>query len=510
LIRINILNLLFAILFFSASLKGQEQDGSVFEKKVSLNAENLALNNILDQISWQIRVYFSYDASQIDGSREYTIQVVEKSLFSVLRELLNPNNYKFEELENQIIISKKNASTTIHTNINTDTIPVKYFFLSGKILEEKKENPIPYASVSIINKPIGTISNIDGDFLLKLHPNNINDTLIISSMGFAQITMPAFELLDTEIIIMKPVSIRIKEVKVTSTSPENLLSNIRENIRNNYSSETNLLTAFYRETLKQDEEYIDVSEAVIEILKSPYNISSRNDIVRITKGRQSPDVQPFTWMSFKLQGGPYTITKLDVVKTLETFINEEFEAAYKYQIKNMIWYNEYPVYVLQFQPINDTFFPSYVGEVYVHRETFAIVHANFSFNREGLKKATSVMIKRKPLRVKARPTFVNYEVDYQLYNGKWHLKTARASVKIKIRSRKDNTNSEFHSVSDLLITNIESTELKRFSRQEVFSQQDIFVEMIDNYDPSFWENYNIIQPEEDLQNAFTNFSLQKK
>ncbi|MFW6257302.1 MAG: carboxypeptidase-like regulatory domain-containing protein [Prolixibacteraceae bacterium] len=500
-------SLFFTILLFSLTIYGQ--DGSVLERKVSLNAENTPLSNILDQISWQTRVYFSYDASQIDGAKQHTIQVIEKSMYSVLHELFNSDKFEFTELENQVIISQKNNNQIFVNEEKEDTVPVKYFFLSGQIIDEKKENPIIYASVSVFNKPIGTITNTDGEFLLKLHPGYMQDTLVISCMGYAQIIMPAYELLDRDLITMKPVSVRIREVKVTSTSPEQLLKKIRENMDKNYASDLKLMTAFYRETLKQDKNYIDASEAVIEVLKSPYSGSSRNDLVRLVKGRQSPEVQPFTWLNFKLQGGPYTITKLDVVKTVETFIDEKFQEMYEYKIDNVIRYNEYPVYVLKFKPLHSTFSAGYAGELYVHRETYAILHASFGFNRAGLKHAENILIKRKPLRVKAKPTYVQYEVDYQLYRNKWHLQTARASVKIKIRSRKDKINSEFHSVSELLITNIESTGLKRFPRQEVFKQRDIFVEMIDDYDPAFWENYNIIKPDEDLRNAFENLSLSK-
>ena len=69
-------------------------------------------------------------------------------------------------------------------------------------------------------------------------------------MGYAQIITQASELLDEDVITMNPVSIRIREVKVTSTTPEQLLNNIRDNIAVNYSRETILMTAFYRETLK--------------------------------------------------------------------------------------------------------------------------------------------------------------------------------------------------------------------------------------------------------------------
>ena len=499
--------ILFAILLLSANLKAQQQNGSVFENRVTVNLKNQSIGSVLDQISWQAGVYFSYDATIFNPNQKFSIDVTDKSLFTVLNQLFNPIEFNFIELENQVIISKI-IDEKLSAEIKKDSIPVKFFFLSGKIVDEKKENPIKYASVSLLKKPIGTISNIDGNFLLKIHPDFIRDTIVISCMGFEQILIPAYKILDEDIIVMSPVSIRIKEVKVVSTTPERLLQNIRQNLSLNYSEEPKLMTAFYRETIKQDNNYINVSEAVVEVLKAPYLNPSRNDLVRIVKGRRSPDVKPFQWLNFKLQGGPFTITKLDVVKTVESFLNEEFQNSYVYNINRVIMFNGDPVYILEFKPVTDFEELGFVGEMYVHRESFAIAHVNFRFTKSGLKNAESVMIKKKPKGVKAKPIFTNYEVNYQQYLGKWHLANVKASVKFKVRSRNDKVNSEYHSVSDLLITDIKNTELKKFDRDESFTQRDIFVEMINNYDPDFWENYNIIKPEEDLQNAFKN-NIQK-
>jgi hypothetical protein len=495
--------ILFAILLLSASLKAQQQNGSVFENRVTISQKNQNINSILDQISWQAGVFFSYDASILNSTQKYSIEVTDKSLYTVLNQLFNGVDFKFTELENQVIISKK-TDEKLPDEIKLDSIPVKYFFLSGKIIDDKKENPIKYASVSLVNKPIGTISNVDGNFLLKIHPDFIRDSIVISCMGYAQMMMPAYKILDEDVIVMRPVSIRIKEVKVTATTPERLLSHIRENLSLNYSDDSKLMTAFYRETIQQDNNYINVSEAVIEILKAPYSNALRNDLVRVIKGRRSPDVKPFQWLNFKLQGGPFTITRLDIVKTVESFIHEEYQNSYDYNISRVIWYNENPVYILEFKPVAEFNDLGFVGEIYVHRETFAIIHVNFRYNKSGLNNAESVMIKRKPKGVKAKPTYTNYEINYQQYLDKWHLANVKASVKFKVRSRNDKINSEYHSVSELLITDIQNTELKKFDRDESFTQRDIFVEMISNYDPDFWENYNIIKPDEDLQNAFKN------
>ncbi|MCY1721873.1 carboxypeptidase-like regulatory domain-containing protein [Prolixibacteraceae bacterium Z1-6] len=498
--------ILAAILLLSLVSIGQQQDGSVFERRITISQPNQTLDFILEQISWQANVFFSYDASIINSTEKYTIEAKNKSLYTVLNQLFDSNKFHLNELENQIIITKKQEQSVSSNTVN-DSIQIKYFFLSGKIIEQRKGRPLIYASVSVHNKPIGTISNTDGEFLLKIHPDNILDTIIISSMGYAQKRIPAYNLLDEDLFILSPISIQIKEVKVIATTPKQLLKNMRDNLSKNYSSHSKLMTAFYRETVKQDNNYINVSEAVMEILKSPYENTSRIDLVRLLKGRKSPDVQPFKWLNFKLQGGPFTITQLDVIKTVESFIDPKYEELYNYEIDRVIWYNNHPVYVVKFHPLSSTFYPAFEGEMYVHRETFALLHASYQISKAGLKEAREVMIMKKPPKVKAGPTFVHYSVSFQQYQGKWQLASAQASVKFKVRSKRDRLNSEFHSVSDLLITNIESTELKRFTKDEKFTKQDIFVENLGKFDEKYWENYNIIKPTEDLRKAFKNESL---
>jgi hypothetical protein len=486
------------ILLLSFTSRAQQKDGSVLERRVSISEQNQPVSYILEQLSWQANVFFSYNAALINADKKQSIDVNDKSLFNVLTQLFDSQKFNFSELDNQVIISEKEKIQVIER----DTFPVKYFFLSGKIIDSKKGDPIKYASFSLLNYPIGTISNEDGEFLLKIHPDHILDTIVISCMAYSQILKPANLILDEDIFVMNPISIKIKEVKVTATTPEDLLENIRKNYAANYSNSSRLMTAFYRETVKQNDEYINVSEAVLELLKAPYSNALKNDVIRLTKGRKSPDVQPFKWINFKLQGGPFTMTKLDVVKTTERFIDPDYEKLYKYNISKVIWYNNHPVYVLTFEPLSASGYPEYEGEMYVHRETFAIVHARFKLAKKSLWESESTLIKKKPKGVKARPTFVEYKVNYQNFNGKWYFATAQASVKIKIRSKRDRLNSEFHSTSDLLVTDIQNTTLKRFPRTEALKRGDVFVEMIDHYDEQFWENYNTIKPDEDLRNAF--------
>jgi hypothetical protein len=165
---------------------------------------------------------------------------------------------------------------------------------------------------------------------------------------------------------------------------------------------------------------------------------------------------------------------------------------------------------LEFKPIEGLDFNGFTGKVYVHRETFAILHARYGLDRQGLKRAAPVLVKYTPRGVRAQPSFVEYQVYYRHYQGVWQLASAQASLTFKIKGKRKNLSSEYHSVSDLLITDIKPTELKNFESKERFSKNDIFLEMIGNYDPGFWENYNIIKPDEELRNALPGMTGEKK
>ena len=124
-----------ALLITCLVASGQEPVGSVFERQVSIYANNEPLSNILNQIGWQARVFFSYDASLIEANKKYSIDITGKSLFTVLHHIFDPSLFKLTELENQIVITK--ATTLNDTSLISKSRdgPVKYFFLKGKIFD---------------------------------------------------------------------------------------------------------------------------------------------------------------------------------------------------------------------------------------------------------------------------------------------------------------------------------------------------------------------------------------
>lgn len=488
-------SLLIIILPFSTN--GQEEQSASLDSKVSIQIEDGRLLDLLNHISAQTGIYFSYDPVLVNTDRPISITVNDQTIQQVL-DVVFGKPFHFNLLKNQLIITRQKIQKA-GASANQ---PISYE-LSGKLLNSQNKEEIPYASISVVGHPFGTISNVDGEFQLKIPSEYESDTLVVSCLGYNRLYILPDTLQQGELdIYLDPVEIQLREVLVSAANPIQVLDKMLENIDDNYSTNTQLMTSFYREVLKQDKEYINVSEAVMDILKASYSNPFRQDQIRYLKGRKSPEVQSsFQLVDFKMQGGPYYITKLDVIKTMDSFIDKEFREYYTYSFKRVIDYVNRPTYIIHFEPDGKFDYLTYEGELYIDKETYALVYAEFSLSRSGKKSARRSLIKKKPRGFNVRPIDLDYTVTYKRHHDKWYLNSAQTSVKFHVKSRQDNINSVFHSISDLLITNFRETNLRRFKRDENFDSSDIFSEIITSYDEDFWGDYNVIKPSEDLRNA---------
>ncbi len=70
--------------------------------------------------------------------------------------------------------------------------------IKGSVLDDLKK-PIQYANIGVLSKPIGTVTNNEGEFILKINDSHILDTLKISSLGFKSKEFIIKDLLDNKI-----------------------------------------------------------------------------------------------------------------------------------------------------------------------------------------------------------------------------------------------------------------------------------------------------------------------
>jgi len=411
----------------------------------------------------------------------------------------------YESLREQVIITRPRVEAA--KKAETETLPEKPKIITfkGRVIDREHKDALPYTSITILDKNIRTISNIDGDFELKIPESMRQDTIIFSCMGYRPFHQSIADITsESGIIYLQPTSVLLKEIKVAYINPEEVLGRILNKVTLNYASNPEIMTSFYREVLKQDNRYIDVTEALMEIRKAPYN-NFTQDKVKLIKGRKSIQTKTFKYVDFKIQGGPYYITKLDVIKTMDSFLSPEFREFYKYELDQTIDYNNRDTYIIKFKPREKVDYPCYQGKLYVDMSTFALVFAEFRLSRSGLKFAQESLIRKKPKDFFVRPINVNYRVSYNRFGNKWHFNNAQASINFKVKSKKDKVNSTFQSISELQITDSNPDDGTRYKKEELFKEKDIFSEVVTNHDESFWGDYNTIKPSEELRDALSKY-----
>jgi hypothetical protein len=260
------------------------------------------------------------------------------------------------------------------------------------------------------------------------------------------------------------------------------------------------MVTFYRETARQDGTYVGVWEAAMEILKPPY-IDNQSDRVRFLKGRKADLNRKPKEVFLKVQGGPLGINSLDVVKNWETFLDPEYQYLYQYRFDQPEMINGRITWIIHFDRLAETDFPTFNGKLLIDADSYALVGAEYSYDKKSLKINGQSFIQKEPIGFSTRPEDVNYSVKYRFLNDKWQFYSAHSDIIFRVKQKKK-FKTEYRNVTDVLVTQQYAFPKRgRFGPEGIFHEKDIFSEKMDTYDKEFWGNYNVIKPDDDLSQA---------
>ncbi len=89
--------------------------------------------------------------------------------------------------------------------------------VKGVLLDKKTNEKICFATVYFDNTFVGTTSNNEGQFSLKI-PTNSNMPLVVSSIGYYSVNIPKYSRKDSLIIYLSPKEYRVRELHVLGKS----------------------------------------------------------------------------------------------------------------------------------------------------------------------------------------------------------------------------------------------------------------------------------------------------
>ena len=389
-----------------------------------------------------------------------------------------------------------------------------YFTVTGVVRNKDDRKKLENVNVSVPGTNIGTVTNSDGLFSLKIKDAEIVRGLEVSHIGYlnTQISLKENKDLSTLTVWMIPAPNLLSEIVIFGNNARGIVEEAIRKIPVNYSPNENMLTTFYRETVQKRRRYINVSEAVIDVYKTAYNDRVPvKDKVQLQKGRRLLSQKNSDTLAVKVVGGPSLAIYLDVVKNQDALLNMGDLDYYEFHIEEPVNFDNRMQYVISFRPKVSLMYALFYGKLYIDFEKLAFTRAEFSLDMKNKTKAVEAILHKKPLGLQFKPQEVSYLVTYKEQNGKTYLNYIWNTIRFKCDWKKRLFSSGYTVYSEMVVTDRQEDNFTAISNKTAFKEKQVFYDLVDEYwNEDFWKEYNIIEPTESLEHAVKKLKKQSR
>jgi len=386
----------------------------------------------------------------------------------------------------------------------------EYKEFRGTVVDAASGKALALASISIANSNISTVSNTEGEFLLKIPKTVANGTVVVSFLGYENKSIPIAQLEKNAKIALNVSFTKLSGVNLNA--PKDAEALVREVLLKrgeNYAGDNTVMTAFYRETIKKRRKNVSLSEAVVNIYKTPY-LSKRNDAMKLYKARKSTDYSKLDTVALKLQGGPFNTLYVDIMKYPEFIFIDGTVDEYEFKFERSTYIDDRLIYVIEFRQLPVIREPLYVGKLFIDVENKTLTSAIYKLNITNRDLAARLFVRKKPAKVDVWPTEVAYRVDYREKGGKWYYSYSNVLMEFKVDWKGKLFNSVYSMAAEMAITDWKINASGELPKNKEKIKRSIILsdENIGFTDPDFWGQYNIIEPEKSIESAIKKIQRQ--
>ena len=355
--------------------------------------------------------------------------------------------------------------------------------ISSKALDKDTREPLPFASVGIKGRPIGTITNLQGEFDFHFPSEYRNDIFVISMLGYQNYEAPVWTLLDgkeAEITLAKSTTVLNPVVISDSLLGGDVLRIALMRIEENYPSRPFLMDAFYRDVKKIDGKYVSLLEAAIKIhdenYREPRNKSKLRERVSLQEVRRSIGYSN-KYTTYFDQDNLLEVLLLNNDVRYRLFPTEEVFFTHLERGPDS-YYNGHEIFVVSQQK-------DFQLKIFIDKKTYGIIHIEYENTLSedlGMKSG-----------FRRRDEGIKRVVDFKLFQGKFFLNYLTVDYKVNWYDPKTNElrfETELH--QQLLINHVfpeagEGVRITQKMHSYALQYQD------QPYNKPFWDAYNVIK-----------------
>ncbi len=353
--------------------------------------------------------------------------------------------------------------------------------VSFRAVDKDTHEPLPFASVGIKGKSIGTITNLQGEFDFHFPQELKNEMFVISMLGYHNFEAPLWTLLDnkeSELLLTKSTTVLQTVVVSDSLYGGDILRIALGRISENYPDRPFMMEGFYRDLKKIGGTYISLLEAAVKIYdenyKEPRNKSKLRERVMLKEVRRS--------IGYSTKFTSY----FDNDNLLEVLLLNNDVRYRLFPTENVFfsnlrrdpdsYYNGHEVFVVS----HDTDFNL---KIFIDKKTYGIIHVEYENNLpEDLGRQRGLV---------RRFESIKRTVDFKYFEGRFFLNYITVDYKVNwYDSETEKLKFETELQQQLLINQVSADPGERIAqkmRSYGLQYQD------QPYNKEFWEGYNVIK-----------------
>lgn len=362
-----------------------------------------------------------------------------------------------------------------------------HFTISGRLQDAETQEPLIFASISIVNEPIGTVSNSLGEFDFHIPKALENGRLVVSMLGYQnyEAAISSFIGRDTVILNLTKASQLLDEVVISdSLSGGDIVRIALSRIDENYPNQPYLMDGFYRDLKSLGGQYFSLLEAAVKVYDEDYSEPRNKDRLRenvaLIEVRKSLSYETHKFSRYFDQHNLLEDLLLHNHIKYRTFPDEDiFFEGFK-RMDNS-FYSGHQVFVVTLNS------DDYTLKMYVDTNSYAVIKLDYE------RRYPDNVVRKK---VKSISKYVSdtKSIGFKQYQGRYYLNYIKVISKFDWykANNPDSLNFRTEMHQELLINKVYPNTESRITSTRKMKRYGLQYQD-ESYNKEFWENYNVIK-----------------
>jgi len=375
--------------------------------------------------------------------------------------------------------------------------------ITGRVFDERSHEPLGFASVSIVGKPVGTVTNAAGEFDFYISEEYKNDSLVISHVGYKSFRARIDRLAKGSLSVgLKAISVLLREIVIREKelTGKEIVAKAVKNLTLNYSTKPFCLQGFFRQIEAENGKYVLLAEAAVDVYDKNFDGRPKRDL------QESVDV---TEMRRSLRYGSQSkrdnigIPLTDLIENNDVRYNRGMlDSANTFSLDTLTIYNDQLVYGVSMSRGTNS------GMLYIDMETFGFL--KITMERKSRDKSKNYYEERNIKSGKLRRVWFRFSVEFESYNNKLYPRRMHESELNEIYDAAGQLNLSSVETLEFIATNIIPEKENQAAKKLKYGMMIKPTE----YHKEFWKHYNVLKltplDEKLIQDLEKEISLQEQ